>query len=48
MKQILALSAAAVMTAVAALWFVTTPALVKVEVAPLKPSNDLPTFKRVN
>ncbi|WP_175345311.1 hypothetical protein [Bradyrhizobium sp. ORS 375] len=47
MKQISAIAAAAVIAAVAALWFVSTPALVKVEVSPLKPSNDLPTFKRV-
>ncbi|MGJ4928385.1 hypothetical protein ACQR1I_15345 [Bradyrhizobium sp. HKCCYLS2038] len=47
MKQISALAVAAAMAAIAALWFVSTPALVKVEVAPLKPSNDLPTFERV-
>jgi len=45
MKQLSALGAAAVIAAVAALWFVSQPTFVKVEVAPLTARDDLPSFK---
>jgi hypothetical protein len=47
MKGLAGLGAAAFIAAAAALWFATRPAVVSVEVRPLTPSADVPTFRRV-
>jgi len=47
MKTVAALGAAAFIAAAGALWFMTKPTIVTMKVVPLKPSADLPTFKRI-
>jgi hypothetical protein len=47
MKSLAALGATAFIAAAGLLWFTTKPAIVTMKVEPLKPSADLPTFKRV-
>ncbi len=47
MKSLAALGAAAFIAAAGVLWFATKPAVVTVKIEPLKPSADLPTFKRM-
>ena len=47
MKSLAALGAAAFIAVAGVLWFTTRPAMVTVKLEPLKPSADLPTFKRV-
>ena len=48
MKGLAGLGAAAFIAAAVALWFSTNPTVVTVEVRPLTPNADLPTFKRVS
>jgi hypothetical protein len=47
MKSLAAIGAAAFIAAAGALWFTSGPAIVTMKVEPLKPSADLPTFKRI-
>jgi hypothetical protein len=47
MKGLAALGAAAFITAAAVLWFMTKPVLVAMEIRPLQPSPEMPTFKPV-
>ncbi len=47
MKSLAAIAAAVLIAAAGALWFTTKPAIVIVKREPLKPSADLPTFKRL-
>jgi hypothetical protein len=47
MKSLAALGAAAFIAGAGVLWFATKPVVVTVKIEPLKPSADLPTFKRV-
>lgn len=47
MKGLAALGAAAFIAAAGVLWFMTRPVVVVMKVEPLKPSAELPTFKRV-
>ena len=47
MKGLAALGAAALIAGAGVLWFMTKPALVVVKREPLRPSTDLPVFKRV-
>jgi hypothetical protein len=47
MKGLSGLGAAAFITCAVALWFMTKPAVVVMEVTPLTPSSALPTFKHV-
>ncbi len=47
MKGLAALGAAAFIAAAGVLWFMTKPTIVAVEVRPLQPSAELPTFHRV-
>jgi hypothetical protein len=47
MKSLAAVGAAAFIAAAVALWFTSGPAVVTMKVEPLKPSVDLPVFKRI-
>ena len=47
MKSLAAVGAAAFIAMAGALWFRSGPAIVTMKVEPLKPSADLPTFKRI-
>lgn len=47
MKGLAGLGAAACIAGVAALWFMTKPALVAMEARPLTPSSALPAFRDV-
>lgn len=47
MKGLAAVGAAALIAGAGMLWFMTKPAIVVVKREPLRPSADLPVFKRV-
>lgn len=47
MKGLAGLGAAAFVAVAVALWFMTKPVMVTMEVRPLTPSSALPTFHRV-
>jgi hypothetical protein len=47
MRGLAALGAAAFIAGAGVLWFMTKPAIVVVKREPLRPSGDLPVFKRV-
>ena len=47
MKSLATVGAAALIAAAGALWFASGPTIVTMKVEPLKPSADLPTFKRI-
>jgi hypothetical protein len=47
MKSVAAVGAAAFIAVAGLLWFMSGPMVVTAKVEPLKPSADVPTFKRV-
>jgi len=47
MKGLAGLGAAALIATAVALWFMTTPAVVRMEARPLTPNSAVPTFQRV-
>ena len=47
LKALVALAAAAVVTAAVGFWFMSNPVVATAQVKPLQPSADMPVFKRV-